>query len=110
MTNLQLIYIVIAALAGALLHMILQGGASWKQMLITGIISAVGFAVGYKVAGTVFGVIDICLALLGGYGVVLEEILAMPDNKGKTANEMARLHVVQGLFEAKKQMTEAELR
>lgn len=41
---------------------------------------------------------------------VLEEILAMPDNKGKTANEMARLHVVQGLIEAKKQMTEAELR
>ena len=69
MTNLQLIYIVIAALAGALLHMILQGGASWKQMLITGVISAVGFAVGYKIAGTVFGVIDICLALLGGYSV-----------------------------------------
>ena len=69
MTNVQLVYIVIAALAGALLHMILQGGASWKQMLITGIISAVGFAVGYKIAGTVFGVIDICLALLGGYGV-----------------------------------------
>jgi uncharacterized protein (DUF697 family) len=69
MTNLQLVYIVVAALVGALLHMILQGGASWKQMLITGIISAVGFAVGYKIAGTVFGVIDICLALLGGYGI-----------------------------------------
>ena len=41
---------------------------------------------------------------------VLEEILTMPANKGKTANEMARLHVIQGLIEAKKQMMEAELR
>ena len=41
---------------------------------------------------------------------VLEEILAMPVNKGKTANELARQHVIQGLIEAKKQMTEAELR
>ena len=41
---------------------------------------------------------------------VLEEILTMPANKGKTANEMSRLHVIQGLIEAKKQMIEAELR
>ena len=41
---------------------------------------------------------------------VLEEILTMPANKGKTANEMSRLHVIQGLIEAKKQMMEAELR
>jgi hypothetical protein len=34
----------------------------------------------------------------------------MPANKGKTANEMSRLHVIQGLIEAKKQMMEAELR
>ena len=41
---------------------------------------------------------------------VLEEILTMPANKGKTANEMSRLHVIQGLIEAKKQLMEAELR
>ena len=41
---------------------------------------------------------------------VLEEILTMPANNGKTANEMSRLHVIQGLIEAKKQMMEAELR
>jgi hypothetical protein len=41
---------------------------------------------------------------------VLKEILTMPANKGKTANEMSRLHVIQGLIEAKKQMMEAELR
>ena len=69
MTNLQLIYIMLAALAGSLLHLILQGGSSWKQMLITGVIAAVGFAVGYKIAGTVFGVIDIFMGILGGYGV-----------------------------------------
>ena len=69
MTNIQLIYIMLAALAGSLLHLILQGGSSWKQMLITGVIAAVGFAVGYKIAGTVFGVLDIFLGVLGGFGV-----------------------------------------
>ena len=69
MNNLQLLIIVLSALVGSLLHMILQGGSTWKQMLITGFISAVGFAVGYKLAGLVFGVMDILLAILGGYGV-----------------------------------------
>ena len=69
MTNLQLIYIMLAALAGSLLHLILQGGGSWKQMLITGVITAIGFAVGYKIAGSVFGVLDIFMGVLGGYGV-----------------------------------------
>jgi hypothetical protein len=41
---------------------------------------------------------------------VLKEILTIPANKGKTANELSRLHVIQGLIEAKKQMMEAELR
>jgi len=31
--------------------------------------AAIGFAVGYKIAGTVFGVLDIFLGVLGGFGV-----------------------------------------
>ena len=69
MTNIQLIYIALSALIGALLHLILQGGSSWKQMIITGVISAVGFAAGYKLAGTVFGMLDIFAAVLGGYAL-----------------------------------------
>jgi len=69
MGNLQLIYVMLAALIGALMAMFMQGGKTWKQMLITGVIAAMGFAVGYKIAGTVFGVIDIFMSVLGGYAL-----------------------------------------
>ena len=40
---------------------------------------------------------------------VMEEILALPANKGKTANEICKAHVIQGLIQVKQQMIAEEL-
>ena len=66
--DLRLLWIVLAALVGALLHGWLQGGV-WKQTIITGIITAVVFASTYAFQSSTLTVLDILLSIIGGYGV-----------------------------------------
>ena len=61
-------WIALAALIGALLHLI-QGGVSWKQGIITGVITAIVFAVGYQLQAAGLTVLDLFLSVIGGYGV-----------------------------------------
>ena len=66
--DLRLLWIALAALIGALLHLI-QGGVSWKQGIITGVITAIVFAVGYQLQAAGLTVLDLFLSVIGGYGV-----------------------------------------
>ena len=64
-----LLWIALAALVGAILHQLLQAGTSWKQAIITGVITAVIFAAGYQLQGATLTILDLFLAIIGGYGV-----------------------------------------
>ena len=66
--DLTLLWIALAAFGGALLHLIFQGTTSWKQTLITGFITAIGYAVGLNFSGSM-SILLIFSAILGGYGV-----------------------------------------
>jgi hypothetical protein len=67
--DLTLLWIALAALVGAILHQLLQSGTSWKQTIITGVITAVIFAAGYQLQGATLTILDLFLAVIGGYGV-----------------------------------------
>jgi len=67
--DLTILWIALAALAGAILHGFLPSGTPWKQTIITGIITALVFAVGYKIQGSSLTILDLFLSVIGGYGV-----------------------------------------
>jgi uncharacterized membrane protein YjjP (DUF1212 family) len=66
--DLTLLWIALAALVGALSHLAMQNGSPWRQTLITGFITAIIFAAGYKLQGGSLTILDIFFAIIGGYG------------------------------------------
>jgi hypothetical protein len=47
----------------------MQGTASWKQTIITGVIAAIGYAVGVYTSNLTMSVLLIFTSILGGYAL-----------------------------------------